>query len=314
MEIKDVLEMGRRLRNWGRWGPEDELGTLNFITPEKIVEACRLVKRGKAFALAIPFDSRGPQTGGGGRINPLHVMLATGADAAVGAQDRIPGGFRYADDLVIMPLQCATQWDALAHVFYDDQMYNGYDVRLVTAFGARRNSIDKMKDRIVSRGVLLDIPRHKGLDWLEPGYPITPEDLDGAAGRQGVAVGTGDILLVRTGHMALCRSRGNWEGFAGGDAPGLALSTAPWLHEKQVAGVATDTWGVEVRPNEPPNTFQPLHMVLIRDMGLLLGEIFYLDELAEDCAADGAYEFLLVAPPIPFTGAVGSPVNPIALK
>jgi kynurenine formamidase len=314
MEMKDVLEMGRRLRNWGRWGPDDELGTLNFITPEKIAQACRLVKKGKAFALAIPFDSRGPQSGGGGRINPLHVMLATGADAAAGAQDRIPGGFRYTDDLVIMPLQCATQWDSLAHVFYDGQMYNGYDARLVTAYGAGRNSIDKMKDRIVSRGVLLDMPRYKGLDWLEPGYPITPEDLDGAASRQGVAVEPGDILLVRTGHIALCRSRGSWEGFAGGDAPGLAVSAAPWLHERQVAAVATDTWGVEVRPNEPANSFQPLHMVLIRDMGLLLGEIFYLDELAEDCAADGTYEFLLVAPPIPFTGAVGSPVNPIALK
>jgi kynurenine formamidase len=314
MEMKDVLEMGRRLRNWGRWGPEDELGTLNFITSEKIVQACRLVKKGKAFALAIPFDNRGPQTGFGGRINPLHVMLASGADAAAGAQDLIPGGFRYADDLVIMPLQCATQWDSLAHVSYDGQMYNGYDARLVTGYGAGRNSIDKMKDRIVSRGVLLDIPRYKGLDWLEPGYPITPEDLDGAAGREGVAVEAGDIVLVRTGHMALCHARGSWEGYAGGDAPGLALSTAFWLQEKQVAAVATDTWGVEVRPNEPPNSFQPLHMVLIRDMGLLLGEIFYLDELAEDCAADGACEFLLVAPPIPFTGAVGSPVNPIALK
>ena len=114
--------------------------------------------------------------------------------------------------------------------------------------------------------------------------------------------------------MTLCRSQGSWEGYAGGDAPGLALATAPWLHEKEVAAVATDTWGVEVRPNEPPNTFQPFHMVLIRDMGLLLGEMFQLDDLAEDCAADGTYEFLLVAPPIPFTGAVGSPVNPIAIK
>jgi len=314
MDMNDVLEMGGRLRNWGRWGSDDELGTLNFITPDKIVRACRLVKKGNTFALAIPFDSRGPQTGFGGRINPLHVMLASGADAVAGAQDLIPGGFRYADDLVIMPLQCATQWDALAHVSYEGQMYNGYDARVVTGYGAGRNSIDKTKDRIVTRGVLLDIPRYKGLDWLEPGYPITPEDLDGAAGHQGVVAEAGDILLVRTGHMTLCRSRGNWEGYAGGDSPGLALSTAPWLHEKQVAGVATDTWGVEVRPNEPPNSFQPLHMVLIRDMGLLLGEIFHLDELAEDCAADGTYEFLLVAPPIPFTGAVGSPVNPIALK
>jgi hypothetical protein len=270
------------------------------------------VKRGKAFALAIPFDSRGPQTGFAGRINPLHVMLASGADAAAGAQDLIPGGFRYADDLVIMPLQCATQWDSLAHVSYDGQMYNGYDARLVTGYGAGRNSIDKMKERIVSRGVLLDVPRYKGLTgWT--GTPSSPEDLDGAASRQGVPWRPATSCGAHRS-LALCRSRGNWEGYAGGDSPGLALSTAPWLHDKQIAGVATDTWGVEVRPNEPPNSFQPLHMVLIRDMGLLLGEIFHLDELAEDCAADGTYEFLLVAPPIPFTGAVGSPVNPIAIK
>jgi len=171
-----------------------------------------------------------------------------------------------------------------------------------------------MRDKIVSRGVLLDIPRSKGMQWLEPGHGITIDDLNGAAAAHKVTIGTGDIVLVRTGHITLCRAKGNWGTYAGGDAPGLSFSTIPWLHEKELAGVATDTWGVEVRPNEIKWIGQPLHRVVIPNMGLLLGEIFELDELAADCATDGVYEFLFIAPPLPITGGVGSPVNPIAIK
>lgn len=129
-----------------------------------------------------------------------------------------------------------------------------------------------------------------------------------------MTIGSGDVVLIRSGQMAMCRARSSWGDYSGGDAPGLTVACGPWLHAKQVAAMATDTWGTEVRPNETPDAFQPLHLVMIRDMGLLVGEIFYLDELAEDCARDGVYEFLFVAPPIPFTGAVGSPVNPYAVK
>jgi kynurenine formamidase len=127
-------------------------------------------------------------------------------------------------------------------------------------------------------------------------------------------VGRGDILIVRTGHMALCRSRGEWGDYAGGNAPGLSFHTAEWVQRHEIAAVATDTWGMEVRPNEFPETYQPLHQVFIPNMGLTIGEIFFLDELAEDCARDGVYEFFFVAPPLPITGAVGSPINPIAIK
>ena len=119
---------------------------------------------------------------------------------------------------------------------------------------------------------------------------------------------------MRTGHLALCRSRGSWGEYAGGDAPGLSLSTADWIHRHELAAIATDTWGMEVRPNEIPGSYQPLHQVLIPNMGLTIGEIFFLDELAGDCARDRVYEFFFVAPPLPITGAVGSPVNPLAIK
>lgn len=313
MDISTVRALARKHRNWGRWGADDELGTLNHITPEKIVAAARLVRQGKVFSLAIPFDSKGPQSGFGGRTNPLHFMLQDGGDIASGAQDFIPG-LRYCDDAVTMPLQCATQWDALSHIYFDGKMYNDRGPEMVNSNGARANSIDKLKDKIVSRGVLFDIPRYRGKSWLDPGEAISPADLDGAAARQKVTVGRGDIVLIRTGQLAQVKAAGSWGQYAGGPAPGLSLSVADWLAGHEIAGYATDTWGTEVIPNETPDVFQPLHCVAIVNMGMLVGEIFNLEDLAVDCAADEVYEFLFVAPPLPITGAVGSPINPQAIK
>lgn len=311
--IEKVKEFSQKYKNWGKWGAEDEWGTLNYITPEKIVEAARLVRQGKVFSLAIPFDDKGPQTGSFGRFNPIHFMLQDGADVAAGAQDHLPN-LRYTDDAVTMPLQCATQWDSLAHIMYEGKMYNGYDARMVTSAGAKKNGIDKMRNKIISRGVLLDIPRYRGKPWLEAGEAIYPADLDGAVAQGKVSVGKGDIVLIRTGQLAQVRAEGSWGQYSGGPAPGLSLTTAPWFCEKQVAGYATDTWGTEVIPNETEDVFQPLHIVFIVHAGMLVGEIFDLEELAEDCARDGVYEFMFVAPPLPITGAVGSPVNPQAIK
>jgi kynurenine formamidase len=313
MNIDTVRELAKKYRNWGRWGETDELGTLNHITPEKIVEAARLVRRGRVFSLAIPFDASGPQRGFGGRTNPLHFMLQDGGDIASGAQDFVPG-LRWCDDAVTMPLQCATQWDALAHIYFDGRMYNDRGPEVVNSSGAKANSIDKLGDKIVSRGILLDIPRRRGKDWLEPGEAIYPDDLDGAAADAKVAVERGDIVLIRTGQIAQVRSRGEWGDYAGGPAPGLSLSVAEWLATHEIAGYATDTWGTEVIPNETEDVFQPLHCVAIVNMGMLVGEIFDLEQLAADCAEDGVYEFMFVAPPLPITGAVGSPINPQAIK
>jgi kynurenine formamidase len=313
MNIETVRDLARRYRNWGRWGADDQLGTLNFITPQKIIAAARLVLQGKVLSLAIPFDSHGPQTGFAGRTNPLHYMLQDGGDVASGAQDFLPG-LRYCDDAVTMPLQCATQWDALAHIYFDGKMYNDRGPEWVNSNGARANSIDRVKDKIVGRGVLLDMPRYKGKPWLAPGEAIYPADLDGAAAQQKVAIGSGDIVLIRTGQLAQVKAEGTWGTYTGGPAPGLSLTCAEWLARNEIAGYATDTWGTEVIPNETPDVFQPLHCVAIVNMGMLVGEIFNLEDLAADCAADGVYQFLFVAPPLPITGAVGSPINPQAIK
>jgi len=313
MNIATVHALAKRYRNWGKWGAADELGTLNYITPEKIIAAAALVRQGKVLSLAIPFDSNGPQTGSHGRTNPLHYMLQDGGDVASGAQDFIPA-LRYCDDAITMPLQCATQWDALSHIYFDGKMYNDRGPEMVNSGGARANSIDKLKNKVVSRGVLLDIPRHRGKDWLIPGEAIYPADLDAAAAQEKICVGTGDIVLIRTGQLAQVKAAGSWGQYAGGPAPGLSLTCAEWLAKHEIAGYATDTWGTEVIPNETPDVFQPLHCVAIVNMGMLVGEIFNLEDLAVDCARDGIYEFLFVAPPLPITGAVGSPINPQAIK
>jgi kynurenine formamidase len=307
-----LKEMVEKVRNWGKWGPEDELGTLNYITPQKIAQAARLVTRGQVFALGIPLQRNGPQSGTRQRFNPIHLMFRDGGDQPT---DVVEGqGYGGSDDVIIMPLQCVTQWDSLAHVFYAGKMYNGYDAKLVTSSGTSKNSIAKTKDKIVSRGVLLDIARYKGQEFLDPAYPVTVEDLDGCAAAQNVRVETGDILLVRTGHVGRALKRGEWADFDTGPAPGLSFYTAPWLHARQIAAVGVDNYAVEVRPSELPPFRSPLHIAAIPNMGLTLGEIFYLEELAADCAQDRKWEFLLVAPPLPVTAAVGTPINPYAIK
>jgi kynurenine formamidase len=206
----------------------------------------------------------------------------------------------------------ATQWDSLGHVVHDGKIYNGYSAAEVSSRGARRNSIDKASDRIVSRGVLLDVPRHRGRQWLEPGQKIDSADLDRAAAAQGIDIAPGDIIVIRTGQLAMVRQRGRWDDYAGGPAPGLSLDSLDWIKGHSVAGVATDTWGAEVIPNETDEVFQPFHVIAIPYMGLLIGEIWDLESLAEACAGDGRYDFLLSALPLPVTGAVGSPINPMA--
>ncbi|MEQ8715973.1 MAG: cyclase family protein [Acidimicrobiales bacterium] len=320
-DVTTVRELCDRFSNWGRWGDDDQLGTLNHITPDCLIAAAQLVEKGKVISLAAPFGDDGPQAGGGalGRFNPIHLMTRDGNDAAMGTTPRDffggrDGHFRSADDIVIMPLQCSTQWDGLAHVIFDDTMWNGKEASLVSSKGALVNAISQLRAQVSGRGVLLDVARHNGVEWLQPGHAIGADELAACADAQGVEVRRGDIVLVRTGQMAQVAAEGGWGSFAGGDAPGLGLDSASFFAEREVAALATDTWGMEVRPNETPDVFQPVHLVLIQAMGMTVGEIFDLEEAGADCADDGVYEFFFCAPPIPFERAVASPINPQIFK
>jgi len=310
---KAIAEASQKLRNWGRWGKDDQIGTLNQIRPDDVVKAAALIRTGKVFALGIPLDRKGPQTGlFGGRWNPIHTMLATGTDAVAGRQDVVPN-IRYADDAINMPVQCATHWDSLGHIFYEEQMYNGHDARLVDSNGLGKLGIEHSRNKMVGRGVLLDVARFKGVDHLDDGYGISNAELDACAKAQNVTIGRGDFVIVRTGQLENCLEEG-WGGYAGGDAPGVKFENCYWCQEKEIAAICSDTWGVEVRPNETKEANQPWHWVVIPMIGISMGEIFYLKELAEDCAQDRVYEFFFSAPPLHLPGAAGSPINPQAIK
>lgn len=311
----EIAARAEAYRNWGRWGDDDRLGTLNFIDAPKRVEAAGLVREGRVVSLSQSFDMNGPQKGWRRRTNPVHLMMDTGTDAERGTQG-FPHGIGGADDHISMPLQCSTQWDGLGHIFDHGNAWNGRRAGdVVTSDGDLVTGIEHAASVIVSRGVLLDVGRHLRPESgeLDDGYAITAADLDATIAAEGTTVGRGDIVLVRTGQLARTR-RDGWGDYAGGPAPGLSLTTAGWLHRTEIAAIATDTWGFEVRPNEfDVPAFQPLHQVVIPNLGLTIGELWDLDELAEVCAQTGRYDFLLSAAPLPITGAVGSPINPVAI-
>jgi len=311
MKSIDFDKMAEGLRNWGRWGPEDQRGTLNHIDPAALCRAAGEVKQGKMFNLGIAFDENGPQFGGF-RFNPMKYMSAMDQ-----TMSDVHTRSRFNDDVIHMPLQCATQWDAFSHVHYDGQFYNGFSVHEhLSLAGATRCGVEHMaKPGIASRGVLLDIAKLRGVDILPGDYAIKPDDLNAACEAQGVTVLPGDIVAVRTGQIGNL-TRGSREQFFSGQ-PGCHHTCAEWLHEKSAAAICADNVAVEVMNSETygdHEIFLPMHMLCLRDMGLPFGELFDFDALAADCAADGQYTFLLCAPPLNITRAVGSPINPIAMK
>ncbi|MBI3743550.1 MAG: cyclase family protein [Chloroflexi bacterium] len=301
--------------NWGKWGEADQKGCANYITPAAIKAAGGLIKQGKVISCAMSIDGEAPSL----RTPPLKFMTMTSADAILGDPKKayFPG-LQVNDDFLAMPIQGSTQWDGLAHFCWEDVMYNGFWGGDVGTAGLTHLGIHHLRESLVGRGVLLDIARYKGVDFLTPGTPVTDKDLDGCAKKQGVQVKAGDMLLVRTGHM------GRWPkipqpermGFLRGGEPGMSITTPPWLHERQVTAVALDNGAAEVTPHEQKPALRPFpwHVQVIRNMGLLVGEFWALDNLAADCAKDGVYEFFLAAQPLNITNAVGTMLNPIAVK
>jgi kynurenine formamidase len=303
----EVKELAARVRNWGRWGDDDEIGTLNLITDDVVRAAAAEIKTGTRLALGLPMDDHGPQTGAiPGRDNPTHEMIMVDMPLTGDKSN-----FTTSDDKVTMALQAATHWDALAHVSYEGFLYNGVSSSEITESGAARMGIDKIST-ITGRGILLDVPAAKGVERLDGGYPLTAADLDAAADYGKVTPQAGDIVLIRTGQMQWFLE-GDRERY-GTPAPGPSLQTVEWFHDHDIAAVATDNITFEVYPSEREDALLPVHLLHLVDMGMTQGQNWNLEQLADDCAADGRYSFFLDASPLPVTGAVGSPVNPIVVK
>jgi len=305
--------------NWGRWGADDELGAANLITPQRIAAAARLIKTGKTFSLAIPIDQDGPVFPG--RLPPHHTMVISGADYAAGSAGFSFGDMKFADDYIYMPLQGSTQWDGLAHGWYGEHLYNGVPQTAVrgapASGGATKLGIENLKSSLVGRAVLIDVLRDKG-GSLPEGYGITRADLDAALTHQGTKVQPGDIVVIRTGYVpAFYRIEDPVKRFVylSGPQTGLAQDVVGWVKEHDVAALAADNLALEALPNpDDPEKPVAMHGNLLRDLGVYIGEIWWLEELAEDCAKDKRWEFFLAAQPLNIPGAVGSPLNPIAIK
>ncbi|MFF2846934.1 cyclase family protein [Streptomyces sp. NPDC058001] len=299
-------EIAKRVNNWGRWGEADEIGTLNLITDEVVREAAATVRDGRRIALALPLLQDGVQSGViPGRVNPLHTMVQINQELFG------PGTVATSDDSVTMGLQAATHWDALAHASHAGRLYNGRPADTITAHErARFDGIDKVGP-VVSRGVLLDVARAKGVDRLPGDHAVTPDDLAEAEELAGTRVRAGDIVLVRTGHVQTYLA-GDRHAYAY-PSPGMSVRSPEWFHARDVAAVANDTLTFEIFPPEIENLWLGVHALDLVEMGMIQGQNWNLEELSTACAEAGRYAFLLTATPEPFAGGTGGPVAPVAV-
>ncbi len=306
------------VRNWGRWGDDDRLGTLNLITDGAVAHAASLVRTGRRVSCALDLKhSGGVQIGQmHGRINPLHAMVKIHSPD-LGDPDGRGLVAHFSDDIVTMPLQAATHWDGLSHVSYDNTLYNGVPVESIKPMGgATVLGIEHIR-HLTGRGVLLDVCAAKGQSRLASDHEVTAEDLDEAAEHAGVSMRPGDIVLVRTGRMQLFREAGAMAYLAGpdgeGTSPGPGLDAVRWFWRHDVAAVAGDTYMLEFFGGLGGDDLLGVHCLHVVDMGMTQGQNWDLEALAEACAEAGRYEFLLQANPEPFVGGCGSPVNPVAV-
>jgi kynurenine formamidase len=289
----------RAVSTWGRWGDDDERGALNHLTPERVAAAAGLVRDGISVTLSHPLDT----TAAADNPEPAeHRMTMWGGSEPLSlAKDYV--GVDYHNDT-------HTHIDALCHVGYRGSLYNGKPVGSVTSQGATTETIEALKDGLVGRGVLLDIPRLRGVPWLEPGEHVFRGDLEAAEADHGVAVGEGDIVLVRTGHARRLRELGPWD--TSRAKAGLHPTAMPFFAERGVAALGSDTNG-DTAPSSTEEVAFPIHVLAIAAMGIHLLDYLQFEELRAACERLGRWEFLLVAAPLRISSGTGSPLNPIAI-
>jgi kynurenine formamidase len=299
-----IAELLEKVSNWGRWGKDDQRGALNFITADKRAAAARLVQSGAVVSLSLPLATR-PS-----RDNPrpvTHLMIRSGV---IGHPLESSGA---ADYFAIEPHGLATtHLDALCHHFWRGKMYNGFDMGEVDFQGAHKCAIDVCREGIISRGVVLDVPKIRGLEWLEPGDAIYPEDLEAAERDHRVTAGEGDVLLVRTGRFKLRRVKGSGA-IALGAMPGLHASCLEWLHQRRIAVLGSDAISDVLPSGYDAPLRMPIHTGTLVMMGVHLIDNVELEGLAETCAHERRYEFMFSLLPLVLERGTGSPANPIAL-
>lgn len=289
----------KELSNWGRWGKEDQLGTVNLITPAKRKQAIALVRDGVSVSLSRDTEKEKAED------NPkpfAQEMNSTGAN---------PAGGQFSVDTysVLYHGYAHTHMDSLCHMFYDGKMYNGYSQMEVGEDGAKKLAVNSFKNGILSRGVLLDIARLKKVEYLEPGTPIYPEDLEAWEKESKTRVTAGDVVFLRTGRWARRAAKGPWN--IAIRSAGFHALCIPWLHKRDVAMVGSDA-GSDVMPSGVEGVRQPIHQLLLVALGTPIFDNCDLEAVGAEAAARKRWEFLLTAAPISVKGGTGSPLNPIA--
>jgi kynurenine formamidase len=288
---------------WGRWGEDDERGALNELTADRVVAATRLARSGQTVTLGLPLNTHP------GVENPepaVHRMTMLG-DVDIGS-----GTLRFAKDYIGVDYHNDghSHIDALCHVAFDGALYNGRSSESVTAAGSTADTIEGARHGLVGRGVLLDVPRARGVPWLEPGDHIFREDLETAEREQGVTVAQGDILLVRTGHSRRLAERGPWDTATA--KAGLHPTVAPFLAERRIAVLGSDG-NSDTAPSSTEGVAFPIHVLALNAMGVHLLDYLQFEDLVAACERTGRWEFLFVTAPLRIVGGTGSPLNPTAI-
>ncbi len=306
LEEFDVLF--EQVKNWGRWGWDDERGTLNYLTQEKVAAAAKLVKSGRQVSMAIPIGKTATADNPSPAVHVfslLHDIPISEAGLTFGMCWLGMGSHGDA----------YTHVDALNHVGYKGKLYNGKPVSTLTSRGSEWGSVTAYSTGLVGRGVLLDAARYRGVDWLEPGEAVTRAELEDIERKQGVRLGEGDILVFRTGHHARRLKLGPWSNEyppAGTGKAGLHVDTIPWMHERKIAAFLPDGDG-ETVPSNVEGLPYPIHPLQLTAMGMLISDSLQLEELAAAVTEEGRFEFMVVGLPLRLPGATGTPWNPIAI-
>lgn len=301
--------------NWGKWGPDDEVGSLNYLGAQEVITAASLIRTGKVFAIQrLIGDPKGdpvwPSRKPAVRTQIMDESTWDSDDAPA-----FPGGLHYADDKIEAFLQGSTQYDALGHVWYDGKLWNGYDAR-TTVGGMEVASVQPIAERgVVGRAVLLDMARYRGKESLDSAETFTHEDLVACARQQGVELRARDILMIRTNYLQKFHELGDafYEDFC---EPGLIYSPelVQWFADMEIPNLVTDTIANEVTFDPQNGVALTLHNALMRNLGIAFTEIVDLEALSADCAEDGVYEVFYAAAPLKVAQGSGSPVNPIVIK
>ncbi|WP_210210335.1 cyclase family protein [Altericroceibacterium spongiae] len=302
--------------NWGKWGADDEVGSLNYLTPDQVLAGKDCIRSGKSFTLAVQIGRPEGDPIWPGRPASQRYNIRDRGDFMAGAGKNYPGGLEDADDMIIMMLQGSTQYDALGHVWYDEQIWNGYSAE-TTAGGLKKASVCALAERgIAGRGVLIDMARHRGKKVLGRGETFTHKDVLEAAEAQGVEIRKRDILLIRTGWIGSFYYTPAEEFYKDFLEPGLTYSPelVQWFADMEIPNLCTDTIANEVTFEPETGVLLPLHLALMRNLGITLAEILLLDKLADDCAEDGQWDFLYTAGPLKVVQGTGAPVNPLVIK